>query len=125
MARCIGVNQPPRYCGVDGLWCALDDLNAKADKLDTILEELHVVIVGGRNVHKNHEDGYYSVIRHPIVSKGGFGSASRSYQHLVNMKKSIPYSDFLDDERYVHFDNNPNVEIDESQIDDDALHQDI
>ncbi|KAI3806297.1 hypothetical protein L1987_22196 [Smallanthus sonchifolius] len=49
MARCFGVNQSPHSYGedreVDGLWRALDDLNANAYKLDTIFEELRVMIV--------------------------------------------------------------------------------
>ncbi|KAI3811220.1 hypothetical protein L1987_20939 [Smallanthus sonchifolius] len=90
-----------------------------------IHEEIRFVILGSGNIHRNHEGGCYGAIRYPIMSKGGVGSNSRSYQHLVNMKRSIAYSDFLDDERHVHFNNNPNVETDESCNDDYVLHQDI
>ncbi|KAI3805799.1 hypothetical protein L1987_21685 [Smallanthus sonchifolius] len=75
MARCIGINQPPCSYGgdrgVDGLLSALDNLNVKKDKLDTIFEELRVVIVGNGNVHENPEGGYYGAFQHPIMSKVG------------------------------------------------------
>ncbi|KAI3820744.1 hypothetical protein L1987_08292 [Smallanthus sonchifolius] len=81
----------------------------RADKVNKILEELRDVIVGGKNVQKNHEGSYCGVIRHS--RKGGVRSTSHRYGHLVNMKKLIHYNDFSFYANYVHVDDNSKVTL--------------
>lgn len=59
------------------------------------------------------------------VNKGGGGSTSHSYEHLVNMKSFLPCSDFLLYEKYVLVDDNPYVETGISHNEDDVSHLDI
>ncbi|KAI3813343.1 hypothetical protein L1987_18064 [Smallanthus sonchifolius] len=117
MACCVGVNQTPHSYGgdrvVDSSCRAFGGLYAKVDKFNMILKEIRDVIVGGRDVHKNHKRGYFDAIQHP--HREDIGSTSRNYRHLVNMKMLmlILYNDFSYDEEYIYFDANTKAETDE------------
>ncbi|KAI3824727.1 hypothetical protein L1987_06198 [Smallanthus sonchifolius] len=99
---------------VGSLCHALECLYARVDKFNMILEELYFVIVSGGNVCKNHNGSYYGVTASQI---GGIGSTSRSYRPLNNVKISIHYNVFSQDEVYVHFDDNSIDEINGSRND--------